>query len=63
MGSESFLAIIGIVLIIEGMPWFLSPHGTKRMLTELFRLHDSNLRIVGLVFMLLGLFLVYLAKT
>ena len=61
--SLEFLAIVlGVVLIVEGVPWFLSPQGTKRMLSDLFRMSDQSLRAVGLVFMLAGLLIVYLAK-
>lgn len=61
--SLNFLAIVlGVVLIVEGIPWFLSPRSTKRMLGELFRMNDQSLRAVGLVFMLIGLLIVYLAK-
>ena len=59
---ESLLVIIGIVLIVEGIPWFMSPRGTKRMLSELFVMNDRSLRVVGLVFMLAGLTFVYLGK-
>ncbi len=62
MLPESLIVVLGVVLIVEGMPWFLSPRGTKRMLSELFHLNDNSLRIVGLIFMLAGLLLVYLVK-
>jgi uncharacterized protein YjeT (DUF2065 family) len=54
--------VLGVVLIVEGMPWFLSPRNTKRMLSELSRMNDQSLRGIGLVFMLAGLLIVYLAK-
>ena len=59
MSPESLVVVLGVVLIVEGMPWFLSPRGTKRMLNELSRLNDSSLRGLGLFFMLSGLLLVY----
>ena len=63
MLSETLVIILGVVLIVEGIPWFMSPRGTKRMLSELFQMNDQALRSIGLGFMLVGLFLVYLAKT
>jgi hypothetical protein len=63
MFPESLFIVLGIVLIVEGMPWFLSPRNTKRMLSELFRMDDKTLRGVGLVFMLAGLLIVYVAKS
>jgi len=62
VSHETMVIVLGIVLIVEGIPWFLSPRGTKRMLSELFRMNDSSLRMLGLAFMLIGLLLVYLAK-
>lgn len=62
MRFEFLFVVLGVVLIVEGLPWFMSPRGTKRMLSELFSLNDHVLRSVGLVFMLLGLLFVYLAK-
>ena len=63
MFPESLFIVLGIVLIVEGMPRFLSPRNTKRMLSELFRMDDKTLRGVGLVFMLAGLLIVYIAKS
>jgi uncharacterized protein YjeT (DUF2065 family) len=60
---EILFVVLGVVLVVEGMPWFLSPQGTKRMLRELFRMPDSTLRLTGLIFMLFGLLIVYLAKS
>jgi uncharacterized protein YjeT (DUF2065 family) len=62
MLSETLVIILGVVLIVEGIPWFMSPRGTKRMLSELFQMNDRTLRSIGLGFMLAGLILVYLAK-
>jgi len=62
MSFDSLVVILGVVLIVEGIPWFLSPQGTKRMLSDLFRMNDQSLRALGLVFMLAGLLIVYLAK-
>ena len=62
MFPEALIVILGVVLIVEGLPWFLSPRGTKRMLSELSQLNDNALRVVGLIFMLAGLLLVYFVK-
>ncbi len=62
MSLESLVVILGVILIIEGMPWFLSPRGTKRMLSELSQLNDQALRGIGLFFMFAGLLLVYFVK-
>lgn len=62
MPTKSLLIILGVVLVVEGMPWFMSPRGTKRMLSELFQMNDTSLRALGLAFMLAGLFFVFLGK-
>ncbi len=62
MLTKTLVIVLGVVLIVEGLPWFMSPRGTKRMLGELFQMNDRTLRSVGLGLMLTGLFLVYLAK-
>lgn len=56
-----FLCVIGIVMVIEGIPWFLSPQGFKRMLLQMLAVPEQVLRIMGLVLMLSGLATVYLA--
>lgn len=62
MSLELLVVVLGVVLIVEGIPWFLSPRGTKRMLIELSQMNDRTLRGIGLFFMLAGLVLVYLVK-
>ena len=54
--------VIGVVMIVEGIPWFLSPGGYKRLLLQLLPLNDNRLRLMGLALMLAGLMLVYLSK-
>ena len=56
-----FLCVVGVVLIIEGIPWFLSPQGFKRLLLQMLPVPVRVLRIMGLVLMISGLATVYLA--
>jgi len=55
------LIIVGIVLVIEGAPWFLSPTGVRRALLELSKIGETGLRALGFGCMLTGLLLVYAA--
>jgi len=55
------LTVLGVVLVIEGIPWFLSPGGLRRTLAQLLTLSDPVLRLLGLLCMLAGLLTVYLA--
>ncbi len=58
-----FLCVLGLVLVIEGMPYFLSPPRAKQFLRQLMDMPDQNLRLMGLVSMLIGLLLVYLGRS
>ena len=56
------LVVIGVVMVVEGIPWFLSPGGYKRLLLQLLPMNDAALRAMGLTLMLAGLFLVWLVR-
>lgn len=56
-----WVEIIGVVLVLEGIPWFLSPSGMRNTLRQMMALPDRFLRPLGLAMMLLGLLLVHLA--
>jgi len=55
-----FLTVLGVVLVIEGAPWFLTPLGMYKMVREMGRLSENKVRILGLISMLAGLFLVFI---
>lgn len=59
---ELLLTVVGLLLVIEGIPWFLSPRRFKALLAAVAETGDVFLRLAGLVAMLLGLLLVYLAR-
>lgn len=59
---EFLVVVIGVVLIFEGLPWFLSPGSAKKVLVQLITLDDRKLRGIGLMLMAAGLLLVYLVK-
>ena len=59
---DFLLVVIGVVMIVEGIPWFLAPGGYKRLLLQLLPMGDGMLRVIGLTFMLGGLLLVYLVR-
>ena len=44
-----FWCVIGVVLVIEGIPWFLSPQGLKRMLVQMLPVPERTLRMMGLL--------------
>ena len=49
------LSVFGVVLIVEGIPWFLSPEKTKLFLTQIHSLSNTKLRFFGLTAMIAGL--------
>lgn len=53
------MCVIGMVLIIEGLPYFAFPEKIKAFLLKLQDVQDSTLRILGLLAMMMGLILVY----
>ncbi|MCX5835302.1 MAG: DUF2065 domain-containing protein [Deltaproteobacteria bacterium] len=58
-----FLSVIGMVLIIEGLPYFAFPEKLKSYFQKIHTVPDSTLRIFGLLAMVVGLLLVYLGRT
>ena len=55
-----FLCILGMVMIIEGAPYFLSPGKMKFWVQQMLEIPEGTLRRFGLVLMTIGLLLVYL---
>ena len=52
---------VGLLLVLEGILPFLSPHFWREMMLNMCRQSDRLVRIVGLISMLLGLALVCVA--
>ncbi|MGB5984057.1 MAG: DUF2065 domain-containing protein [Desulfobacterales bacterium] len=59
---ELFLSVIGMVMIIEGLPYFAFPDKMKLFLIKMLEVPSESLRKFGLVLMIIGLVVVYLAK-
>ena len=57
-----FLCVIGMVMIIEGLPYFGFPENMKQMMKKVMEIPDDALRKFGFVLMLTGLVLVYIGK-
>jgi hypothetical protein len=58
-----FLCVIGMVFIIEGLPYFAFPERLKVYLAKMVEVPDSSLRIMGLAAIIAGLVLVYFGST
>jgi uncharacterized protein YjeT (DUF2065 family) len=60
---EFFLCVVGMVMIVEGLPYFAAPSKIKVWVRKLIELPDASLRVMGFLLMLSGLGLVYLARS
>lgn len=59
---DFFLCVLGMVFIIEGMPYFAFPNKVKAYLSKIQEIPDSTLRIVGFLSMAAGLLLIYFGR-
>ena len=57
-----FLCVVGMVMILEGLPYFAFPEKIKAFILQIVEMSDHSLRTIGLILMLSGLCLVYLGK-
>jgi hypothetical protein len=60
---EFFLCVLGMVMVVEGLPYFAFPERMKFWLQKIVEMQDETLRKFGLIIMLIGLFIVYLGKS
>lgn len=60
---EFFMCVVGMVMIVEGVPYFLAPDKMKFWVRQVLALPDGVLRRFGFFLMGLGLLLVYLGRT
>jgi uncharacterized protein len=56
------ITVLGMVLVLEGLPYFAFPGTFKIWIRQMLEMPDSRLRVYGLLSMLLGLILIYLAR-
>ena len=54
-----FLCVLGMVFIIEGLPYFAFPEKLKIYLAKMSEVPDTTLRLMGLAAIIAGLALVY----
>jgi len=57
-----FLCVLGLVMVVEGLPYFAAPSRIKVWIQKLIELPDSSLRLIGFLLMLAGLGLIYLGR-
>tara|TARA_B100001057_G_scaffold296772_1_gene296986 strand:- start:3185 stop:3373 length:189 start_codon:yes stop_codon:yes gene_type:complete len=60
---KELLIAFGLFLFLEGILYALFPSKMKNMLRKLDSLKDSQLRIGGLIFVILGFIIIYYLKS
>lgn len=55
-----FLTVLGMVMIVEGLPYFAFPEKMKPWLQKLIETPDRSLRGLGFALMVSGLAFVYI---
>jgi uncharacterized protein YjeT (DUF2065 family) len=59
---KDFLCVLGMVFVIEGIPYFVFPEKLKIYLIKITTMHDSILRFLGISAMIAGLILLYFGR-
>ncbi len=63
MGAMKLLfCLLGLILVVEGIPYFAFPHRMKRWMLRLQEIPDAHLRIMGFLAMCAGLVVTYLSR-
>jgi uncharacterized protein YjeT (DUF2065 family) len=57
-----FLCVLGMVFIIEGLPYFIFPERLKIYLAKMITMPDSTLRFLGISAMIIGLIMLYFGR-
>jgi hypothetical protein len=57
-----FISALGLLLIIEGLPYFAFPEKIKKWVIKILELETPQLRLFGFLCMVAGLILVYLSQ-
>jgi uncharacterized protein YjeT (DUF2065 family) len=60
---KDFICVLGLIFIIEGLPYFVFPEKLKIYLARIITMPDSALRFLGITSMIVGLILLYLGRT
>jgi uncharacterized protein len=58
-----FLCVIGMVMFIEGLPYFGFPAKMKAMMQKILEVPDETLRKFGFALMLIGFLIVYIGRS
>jgi len=59
---QFFLCVLGMVMVVEGLPYFAFPEKMKMLIQKVLEMPDSTVRKFGFMLMLMGVGLVYIGK-
>lgn len=59
---DYFLCVLGMVLILEGIPYFLFPEKMKIYMIKIIESPAGTLRFLGISSMIVGLILLYFGR-
>lgn len=59
---ELFLCVIGMVLVVEGLPYFAVPDKMKALMRVVLEQDDTTLRIFGAAVLMSGLLIIFVAR-
>ena len=62
MNWSDLLSGLALYLVIEGIMPFMNPPALRRAMTAFIQLSDTQLRVAGLVSMMLGVVLLYFVR-
>lgn len=57
-----FLTLVGLVLIVEGLPYFAFPDKMKKWMRLIQEVPESQLRVMGFISMCIGLLIAYIFR-
>ncbi len=60
---DYFLCVLGMVFVVEGLPYLTFPESLKTYLAKLIEMPDRMLRIMGLLAVGIGLFLIAIGRS
>ncbi len=59
---DFFLCVIGMVMIVEGFPYFVFPNKMKSWVTKVLEMPEGTLQRFGFILMIIGFFTVYMGR-
>ena len=57
-----FVTVLGLLMVFEGLPYFAIPEKMQALMRQIEKMNPDHLRLVGLVSILIGLVICYIAQ-